>query len=58
VAVFLNKEDIDTFEESRLFMRLRWDVDLSIEPHCFAKTDFDESNPYIKEIIQTGMWFI
>ena len=35
-------------------MRLRWDVDLRIEPHAFAKSDFDETNPYIKEIIETG----
>jgi predicted nucleotidyltransferase len=58
LAIFLNKEDIDGFDECRLLMNLRWDVDLSIEPHCFAKSDFDENNPYIKEIIQTGMRFI
>ncbi len=58
LAIFLNKEDIDIFEESRLLMRLRWDVDLSIEPHCFAKSDFDESNPYIREIVKTGMRFL
>ncbi len=51
----MNKEDIDTFEESRLLMRLRWDVDLSIEPHCFAKTDFDAADPYIKEIVKPGV---
>jgi hypothetical protein len=34
---------------------LRWDVDLSNEHHCFAKTDFDEADPYIKEIVKTGV---
>jgi len=28
--------------------------DLRIEPHSFAKSDFDETNPYIKAIIETG----
>jgi predicted nucleotidyltransferase len=55
LAIFLNQEDIDGFEECRLLMKLRWDVDLSIEPHCFAKTDFDETDPYIKEIVKTGV---
>jgi hypothetical protein len=55
LAIFLNKEEIDGFDECRLLMKLRWDVDLSIEPHCFAKSDFDETNPYIKEIIKTGL---
>ena len=55
LAIFLNQEDIDGFEECRLLMKLRWDVDLSIEPHCFAKTDFDAADPYIKEIVKTGV---
>ena len=35
-------------------MKLRRDVDMRIEPHPFAKSDFDETNPFIKEIIETG----
>ena len=35
-------------------MRLRWDVDLRIEPHAFTRSDFDETDPYVKEIIETG----
>jgi hypothetical protein len=33
---------------------LSCDVDLRIEPHSFARTDFDETDPYIKEIVETG----
>jgi uncharacterized protein len=54
LAVFLDKEEIEGFREDVELMRLRWDIDLRIEPHAFAKSDFDETNPYIKEIIETG----
>jgi hypothetical protein len=35
-------------------MRLRWDIDLNIEPHAFARTDFDESDPFVNEVITKG----
>ena len=54
LAIFWDKDDIDGFDEDLQLMRLRWDVDLRIEPHSFAKTDFDETNPFVKEIIKTG----
>ncbi len=54
LAVFLDAEDIDGFQEEVELMRLRWDVDLRIEPHAFARSDFDEMDPYVKEIIKTG----
>jgi predicted nucleotidyltransferase len=54
IAVFLDKDDIDGFREDVELMRLRWDVDLRIEPHAFARTDFDQTNPFIREIVETG----
>jgi uncharacterized protein len=54
LAVFLEKEDLDGFEEDATLMKLRRKVDLRIEPHPFARADFDETNPYIKEIIESG----
>ena len=54
LAVFLEKEDLDGFEEDAQLLKLRRKVDIRIEPHPFAKSDFDETNPYIKEIIKTG----
>ena len=52
LAIFLEKEELDGFEEDALLMKLRRSVDLRIEPHTFAKTDFDKTNPFIKEIIK------
>ena len=54
LAVFLEKEDLDGFEEDAQLMKLRRKVDIRIEPHSFAKSDFDETNPYIREIIESG----
>ena len=54
LAVFWDKDDIDGFNEDVQLMKLTRDVDLRIEPHSFARTDFDETNPYIREIIETG----
>lgn len=54
LAIFLDINDIDGFEEDAKFMKLRRTVDLRIEPHTFAKTDFDEADPFVREIIKTG----
>jgi predicted nucleotidyltransferase len=54
LAVFWDKEEIDGFDEDVELMKLTKKIDLRIEPHSFAKSDFDETNPYIKEIIETG----
>jgi predicted nucleotidyltransferase len=54
LAVFLEKEDLDGFEEDAQLMKLRRKVDMRIEPHPFAKSDFDQTNPYIKEIVESG----
>ena len=53
-AIFLDKEEINGFDENLRLMKLRWDVDLTIEPHCFARTDLDDPDPFVMEIIQTG----
>lgn len=54
LAIFLNKDNIDGFREDVQLMHLRRKVDLRIEPHAFAMSDFDETNPFIKEIVKTG----
>jgi len=54
LAVFWDKDDIDGFDEDVQLLKLTRDVDWRIEPHSFARTDFDETNPFIKEIIETG----
>ena len=55
LAVFLNKADIDGFREDLKLMRLRRKVDLRIEPHAFARTDFKQPDPFIKEIVAKGV---
>jgi len=54
LAVFIDKEDINIFDENLELMKLTRNVDLSIEPHTFARIDFDEPDPFVNEIITTG----
>ncbi len=55
LAIVLDKKDIDRFDERLKLMRLRWNVDLRIEPHPFTREDFDDTNPFVREIITTGV---
>jgi uncharacterized protein len=36
-------------------MKLGRKIDLRIEPHPFEKEDLNEMNPFLKEVIQTGI---
>lgn len=54
LAIFLNRDDIDGFQEDAQLMKLRRKVDLRIEPHSFARVDFDKTDPFIDEIITKG----
>ena len=54
LAVFWDKDEIDGFDEDVVLMKLTRDIDLRIEPHSFARTDFDKTNPLVNEIIETG----
>lgn len=54
LAVFWDRDDIDGMDEDVQLRMLSWDVDLRIEPHSFARTDFDETDPFVREIIATG----
>ncbi len=54
LAVFWDKEDIDGVNEDVQLRILSHDIDYRLEPYSFARTDFDETNPFIKEIIETG----
>ena len=51
---FLNKDDIDGFLEDAQLMKLTRKIDLKIEPHSFAKLDFDKTDPFVREIITNG----
>lgn len=54
LAIFLDKDKLDGFEEDATLMKLRRKVDLRLEPHAFAKTDFDLSIPIVRDIVNTG----
>ena len=55
VAVISNSFSDDTFENTVRLMQLRRKVDFRIEPHPFRLDDFDACNPYVKEIVDTGI---
>ena len=43
-------------EDMEKLMRLRWDIDLRIEPHPIKTEEFKENEtPFIDEIIRTGI---
>jgi len=50
----LDQEEIDGFNEDVRLMRLTRNVDLSIEPHCFSRRDFENPDPFVQEILATG----
>ena len=44
----------DKFDAQFELMKIGLKVDSRIEPHPFRKSEFDKSNPYVKEILETG----
>lgn len=57
VAVFLDQDDLDGFDEDVRLMKLRRSVDLRIEPRAFARTDEVDPDPFVQEILATGELF-
>jgi len=54
VAVIL-KNDMDKFDLMIELMLLTKNIDLRIEPHPFKENEFEEGNPLIEEIKNTGL---
>ena len=54
VAVVL-RSDKNTFDIMVDLMMLTQDIDLRIEPHPIKTEDFEKGNPFIYEIIETGI---
>ena len=38
-----------------LLMKFRNNIDIRIEPHPFLSKEFNKSNPFVREIIETGI---
>jgi len=51
--VFNSVEDIIDMQIE--LMKMRTDDDLLIESHPFTKTDFQDTNPVVAEIMRTGI---
>ncbi|NLA12148.1 MAG: nucleotidyltransferase domain-containing protein [Firmicutes bacterium] len=45
----------DPVEDTMVLMRIRRNIDNRIEPRPFKTSDFNESNPISKEIMETGV---
>lgn len=54
VALFLKKMK-DELQVLNQLMRIRRDFDLRIEPHPFLENDIDNGNPFVNNIIKTGV---
>lgn len=54
LAIFLDWDEIDGFDEEVQLLRFTRDIDLHIEPHAFSRKDFYNADPLIREIITTG----
>ncbi|MDT3700438.1 MAG: nucleotidyltransferase domain-containing protein [Thermincola sp.] len=55
IAVVAEDFSGDLVEDTLKLMKIRRYIDTRIEPHPFTKEDFNEQNPYVKEIIDTGI---
>jgi predicted nucleotidyltransferase len=49
------KEMENSFFTQVQFMKMRRNFDLRIEPHPFSETDFTPTNPFVNEILNTGV---
>jgi len=54
LAIVMKEMDNSVFTQFQL-MKMRRDFDLRIEPHPFSEIDFIPSNPFVDEIIHTGI---
>ena len=52
---FIFNELKDEIDMQIKLMKLRRKFDLRIEPHPFDRKDVSENNPFLKEILQTGI---
>ncbi|HEY53226.1 MAG TPA: nucleotidyltransferase domain-containing protein [Caldilineae bacterium] len=49
------KDLTNSFLMQMHLMRLSWKFDPRIEPHPFADDEFEASNPFVDEILSTGI---
>ena len=54
VAIVINSDN-NSFDLMVELMMLTQNIDLRIEPHPIKVKDFEEGNPFVQEIIDTGI---
>lgn len=57
VAIVFNQMN-DRLEMQLNLMKWRRNFDLSIEPHPFLLSEFNKNNPFVYEILTTGLYLI
>ncbi len=56
IAVITSDFNNDIFDEQLKLKKLRWNIDLRIEPHIIKTEDYKNiRTPFIKEVIDTGI---
>jgi predicted nucleotidyltransferase len=54
IAVVIDSYKGDIVDIFFLLLKLRRNIDIRIEPHPFELKDFNDSNPFAREIIRIG----
>ena len=54
IAVVIDSYKGDIVDIFFLLLKLRRNIDIRIEPHPFELNDFNDSNPFAREIIRIG----
>lgn len=55
IAIIGDEFTGDPVEDTMKLMKIRRKVDIRIEPHPFSVEDFDYTNDYVQEILDTGI---
>lgn len=56
IAIITDDIKKDRFDEEINLMKLRWDIDLRIEPHIISVADYENNeNPFVIEVKNTGI---
>lgn len=56
IAIITDDFKNDIFDEQLNLKKLRWGIDLRIEPHLIRIEDYNQiSTPFIKDVIDTGI---
>jgi len=58
IAIISSDFTGDRFQDALRLKKLRWNIDLRIEPMPIKSEDFTEDNPLVNEIIKNGITLI